>query len=46
MTLQRAIKLLEIEYERAKRLDFVRDPLAWALYRIWKIADGERRSDD
>ena len=39
MTLDEAIKLLEAEYERAKGLAYVRNPLAYALYQIWKIAD-------
>lgn len=45
MTLQRAIKMLETEYERAKKLDFVRKPLAYALYRVWKVADRERKAN-
>lgn len=42
MTLQKAIKLLEAEYERAKQLEYVHNPLAYALYQVWKKADGER----
>ena len=42
MTLKKAIELLESEYERAKKLEYVRNPLAWALYQVWKKAD-ERR---
>lgn len=41
MTLEKAIKLLEKEYERAKGLDFVRNPLTYALYNVWKQADRE-----
>lgn len=33
--------MLEAEYERAKQLRFVRNPIAWALYRVWKVADRE-----
>lgn len=45
MTLDKAKKLLEEEYERAKGLAYVRDPLAYALYQVWKIADvkGEKK---
>lgn len=43
MTLEKAIKLLEQEYERAKNLEFVHNPLAWALYRVWRQADSERK---
>lgn len=41
MTLQRAIKLLEIHYDRAKGLKHIRNPLAYALYKVWKLADRE-----
>lgn len=41
MTLKRAIHMLEAEYERAKQLRFVRNPIAWALFRVWKVADRE-----
>ena len=44
MTLEKAIELLKREYERAKGLEFVHNPLAWALYRVWKVAD--RRGAD
>ena len=37
--LKKAIKLLEQEYERAKHLEFVRNPIAYALFNVWKIAD-------
>lgn len=40
MTLEKAIKRLEQEYERAKGLSYVRNPLAYALYRVWREADG------
>lgn len=39
MTLQRAIKLLECEYEKAKNNPVIFNPLAYALYQVWKIAD-------
>lgn len=41
MTLKKAIKLLEEEHERAKKLDWVRNPLAYALYKVWKMVDAE-----
>lgn len=43
MQIDKAIELLQEEYERAKTLEFVRDPVAWALYQVWKKAD-ERRT--
>jgi hypothetical protein len=39
MTLKKAIELLEAEYERAKKLEYVHNPLAWALYQVWKKVD-------
>jgi hypothetical protein len=42
MTLEKAKQLLDEEYERAKRLDYVINPLAYALYQVWKKVDKER----
>lgn len=42
MTLEQAIELLRKEYERAKNMDYVKKPLAWALFQVWKKADAER----
>lgn len=44
--LHKAIRLLEQEYERAKEMDFVYNPIAWALYRVWKKVDGERDANE
>lgn len=44
MTLEKAVNLLIAEYERALRLEYVRNPLAYALYRVWKMAD--RKGED
>ena len=41
MDIEKAIKLLKQEHESAKGLAFVRDPVAYALYRVWKMADGQ-----
>jgi hypothetical protein len=45
MTLEKAKKLIDEEYERAKRLEYVNDPLAYALYQVWKKADKERNEN-
>lgn len=42
MTLKRAIKILEQQYDRAKTLEWVRNPLAYALHKVWRIADCEQ----
>ena len=39
MTLEEAVEMLETEYERAKNLEYVINPLAWALYHTWRKAD-------
>lgn len=41
MTLKKAIKLIEEEYEKAKQLEYVHNPLAYALYHVWRKADSE-----
>ena len=42
MTLNKAKQLLDEEYERANRLEWVHNPLAYAIYQVWKKADAER----
>ena len=42
MTLAKAITLLIDELEKAQGLEFVRNPMAYALYQVWKKADEER----
>ena len=48
MKLQTAIKMLEKEYEKAKKLEWVHNPIAYALYQVWKEADrsGGRKTKD
>ena len=45
MTLQKAIELLEAEYEKAKNIPFVRNPLSYSLYQVWRMADEKRKYD-
>ena len=42
MKLEEAKALLDKEYERAQRLEYVINPLAFALHQVWKKADKER----
>lgn len=37
--LSKAIKVLTQQYEKAKKMAFVRNPIAYALYQTWKIFD-------
>ena len=39
MTLDEVIEMLKEEYERARRQRYINDPLACALYRVWKKVD-------
>lgn len=40
MNLDYAIELLKEEYERACQLEWVQNPLAYAVYQVWKKVDG------
>ena len=42
MTLEEAKKHLDEEYERAKNLEYVINPLAYALYQVWKKVDTDK----
>lgn len=39
MTLENAIELVKEEYAKATDSNYVRNPLAYALYQVWKKAD-------
>lgn len=39
LTIEKAIELLQAEYERAQKIECVYNPLAFALYKVWKIVD-------
>lgn len=39
MTLEKAIDMLKKEYELAKKQGYIRNPIAWALYKVWRAAD-------
>jgi hypothetical protein len=39
MKIETAINKIQKEYERTKNLEFVRNPMAYALYQVWKEAD-------
>ena len=45
MTLEEAKKLLDEEYERAQKLEYVINPLAFALYQVWKKVDKAHQTD-
>lgn len=37
--IKKAIEDLREEYDRAKHLNYVKNPLAYALYQVWKKYD-------
>lgn len=37
--LDKAIKILKEQYEKAQKIDWVRNKIAYALYQTWKIFD-------
>lgn len=39
--LERAIKELEELYSQAKKLKHVYNPIAYALYKVWRIEDSQ-----
>lgn len=39
MTIDKVVRLLRAEYEHAKGMKMIHNPLAWALYKVWKIVD-------
>ena len=43
MTLESAVKELEKEYEKARLSKWINNPLAYALYQVWKKADKKKR---
>lgn len=38
--LRKAVKLLMKNYDRGLNSDYVRNPVAWALYQTWREMDG------
>ena len=39
MSIEKAIELLRIEYQKALKCGYVRNPVAYALYKVWRQAD-------
>lgn len=37
--IEKAIIIIKEEYERALKLKYVNDPIAWALYHTWRKFD-------
>ena len=39
MTFEQAIELLRSEFKRAQSLEYVTNPLGFALYQVWKKSE-------
>ncbi|MBR5022829.1 MAG: hypothetical protein IKY18_06485 [Oscillospiraceae bacterium] len=46
LTMEKALDLLNAEYEKAMGLEYIRNPLAYALYQVWKLADQKNGGAD
>ena len=46
MTIDQAIAHLCLEYGKALSADWVRRPLAWALYQTWKYVDAKEEKKE
>lgn len=44
MKIEDALNLVQKEYEKSKELEFVKDPVAYSLYKVWKLADADKRN--
>ncbi len=42
---KKAMSILDKKYAEAKKLPFIRDTLAWALYHTWREFDDGKRCD-
>ena len=42
---KKAMSILDKRYAEAKKLPFIREPMAWALYHTWKEFDDGKRCD-
>lgn len=43
MQLEKAIEILKQKHEQVKENRQITDPVAWALYRTWQIAERDRK---
>lgn len=41
--IDRVVKMLEKEYAKAQTLEYVKNPMAFALYAVWKQVDKEEK---
>ena len=46
MKLEKALRLVTEKYTWAKAHKEIHDPVAWALYQVWRIADDNKSKGD
>lgn len=46
MTLKKALAMVDREYEKAKQNSYVQKPLAYALYKAWRLVDAEEKEKE
>lgn len=44
MTIEKAKREIEKYYIRATKMKHIHNPIAWALYQVWRMADIEKCS--
>lgn len=47
--IESAIEYLHEQYDKALKMDYIKNPLAWALYQTWRYVDkgnGARKSGE
>lgn len=43
MNMEQAVRALHDNYQRALKNHTIDNPMAWALYKTWRMADKERK---
>ena len=46
MTLNKALNMVEAEYKKALGIKYVYNPVAYALYRVWRMADTDESKQE
>ena len=45
MSFDEAVEQLRIEYEKAKKNKHIKNPIAYALYHTWRMADSKKERE-
>ena len=46
MSIEKAIEILKHNYERALKIEYIHNPLAWALYKTWRFVDSKAKKTE